>query len=401
MFLRTRPMQHITKVIFVVCSLFILLVFIPVAHAHEGEEEDAGHLIPHQLDGLHITGGVTSILQGTSGIANHGDVTDFSYTLDLNFEAPVSKTGKVVIAFEAGNGKGVNDNMPSLSISNYDAYITEVNSGIDTPGVVTPSVSQVYYEGKYFDGFLGVKAGKIDVHACHDDNAYANDETDQFITGMFVRSTGSIFPELDTYYAPGVSLTLSPSEMFDFTVTGANGNGSGFEDVFSHAYTAGQVNVKPKFLGNDGNYRFYYIYDARKYTEIGSGKTANNNGFGLSLDQNISEGIGLFARYSSQDDSIDENLVKSSVSGGVSVSGKMWKRDNDVIGVAYGILNVNDKSSHAAANPGDEGHFEVYYKVGFSDHFTLTPDLQVVTNAGGDAGQDTITLLGVRGQLNF
>lgn len=55
----------------------------------------------------------------------------------------------------------------------------------------------------------------------------------------------------------------------------------------------------------------------------------------------------------------------------------------------------------AISNTGDEGHMEVYYKFGISDHITLTPDLQVVNNAGGDADNDTITVYGVRAQMNF
>lgn len=393
MFLKRRLIQNIIAVSLTVGFLSSIFIY-STAYAHEGEE-DGGHLIPHNVYGLHITGGITSILQGTGGISNNGDVTDFSYTLDLNFEAPVSDNGKIVISFEAGNGNGVNDNMPSLSISNYDAYIT------DTGGIVTPSVSQVYYEGNYHDGFLTVKAGKLDVHSCHDDNAFANDETGQFITGMFVRSFGSIFNELDTYYAPGVSLTIRPLGLLDITATFANGNGSGFEDIFSHAYTVEQVNIKPNISGKEGNYRFYFIYDARNYEEISSGSNTANTGFGVSLDQKISDGVGIFVRYASQDDGIVENLVKSSVSGGVSLGGSMWNRANDVIGAAYGILNINDKSSIAPAKPGDETHFEAYYKIGFSDHFTLTPDLQVVTNAGGNASQDPITVYGVRAQMNF
>lgn len=395
----TRSILNILTVSSAVVLFSSTLMYSPVL-ANEGEEE--GHLIPHEVGKLEITGGITSVLQSTSGFKGGDDVTDFAYTLDLNFEAPIGSNGKVVVALEAGNGNGVNDinndgESEFLSIPNYDPYITEAG------GIVTPSVSQAYYEGSYYDGLLTVKAGKLDVHSCHDDNAFANDETDQFLTGMFARYAGSIFTELGSYYAPGISLTLSPIDLLDITVIGANGNDSGFEDVFSNAYTAGQVNIKPNLLGKEGNYRFYFIYDARNYTDISdTSKTSETNtGFGISLDQKLSEGIGVFARYASQDDGIDENLVTSAISGGVSLNGSMWNRGDDVIGVAYGILNVNDKSSSAAPTPDDETHLEVYYKLGFSEHFTLTPDLQIVTNAGGDASQDTITVYGVRAQMNF
>ena len=180
--------------------------------------------------------------------------------------------------------------------------------------------------------------------------------------------------------------------------------------------------MKPGFLGREGNYRFYAIYDARNnYRDIDdSTKIKENTAYGLSLDQEISDGIGLFARYAAQDDSVQfwsmedddkdgdgdivdaeeiSNPVKSAISGGVSINGSRWGRGDDVLGIAAGVLSVNDKST--AALDDNESHFEVYYKIGYSEHFTLTPDVQVVTNAGGDADNDTITVYGLRAQMNF
>ena len=366
----------------------------PVTAQAEGNGED-GHIIPHTIGKLNISGGITAILQGTSGIANNGDVTDLSYSFDLSLEAAISEKGKVVVALEAGDGEGVNENISSLSVPNYDA----ANSFVD--GYVIPSVTQVYYEGEYYDGLLGVTAGKLDVHSMYDENAYANDETDQFVSGIFTRYSENLFTQLENYYAPGLALTVHPSDMFELRLIGANGNGSGFEDIFSNGYMVGHVNVMPKLLGRDGNYRVHVIYDARNYTDINTGDVTENTSFGLSADQEIMDGIGVFARYGVMDDGIDENLVKSAISAGVSLSGSLWNRENDVVGIAAGVLAINEDSSSVAANPDDESHFEVYYKLGFSEHFTLTPDLQVVTNAGGDADNDTITVYGLRAQMNF
>ena len=412
---KSKSLQSITAASAVVLLLsFLSLILInPPVFAHPDEGED-GHIIPHEIGKLNITGGITSILQGTSGIADDQDITDFSYTLDLNFEAVVSPSGKVVIALEAGNGEGVNENIPSLSIPNYDAYVTE--SG----GIVTPSVSQAYFEGSFFDGMLGLKAGKLDVHSCHDDNAYANDETDQFISGLFSRYAGSIFPELDSYYAPGMILSISPADMLDVTLAVANGVNSGFEDITEDPYGAGQVNVKPNIFGKEGNYRLYVIYDTRdNYIDIGNpDKIRKNTAYGISLDQEIIDDIGIFARYGVQDSNVEfwtddgNNVVnpdeisypvKSAISGGVSLSGSFWGRGDDVVGLAYGVLFNNEDSTYfnAVTDSGNETHLEFYYKLGFSDHFTLTPDLQLVTNAGGDADTDPITVYGVRAQMNF
>ncbi|OGW58947.1 MAG: hypothetical protein A2Y48_08580 [Nitrospirae bacterium RIFCSPLOW2_12_42_9] len=418
MITKSKSLQSIKVITVAVLSFLNLILVSPPAFAHPDEGGDS-HIIPHEIGKLNITGGITSIIQGASGVAdiNDGDVVDYTYTLDLNFEAAVSTTGKVIIALEAGDGDGVNvigGVQPFFSVPNYDANITE--SG----GIVTPSVSQAYFEGSFFDGMLGLKAGKLDVHSCHDDNAYANDETDQFISGLFSRYAGSIFPELDSYYAPGMILSISPADMLDVTLAVANGVNSGFEDITEDPYGAGQVNVKPNIFGKEGNYRLYVIYDTRdNYIDIGNpDKIRKNTAYGISLDQEIIDDIGIFARYGVQDSNVEfwtddgNNVVnpdeisypvKSAISGGVSLSGSFWGRGDDVVGLAYGVLFNNEDSTYfnAVTDSGNETHLEFYYKLGFSDHFTLTPDLQLVTNAGGDADTDPITVYGVRAQMNF
>jgi carbohydrate-selective porin OprB len=343
---------------------------------------------------------VTWFLQSTSGNGTN-DSTDLTYTMDLNLTGTVSETGHVHIALEAGNGAGVDARLGSLSTANYDAFITEVTTGSNEFNA--PSISQVYYEGEYGGGRYVVDFGKLDVHAMYDDNAYANDETDQFLSGIFTRSAGTSYSELDQYYAPGMAVTAAAAESLDVMALVANGVGSGFDGVSDHPYGVLQLNVKPGFAGREGNYRLYGIYDARHHTEIGTGKTKGNVAYGVSLDQALPGGLGLFARYSGQDDKLDENAVKASWSLGAVLAGGAWGRDDDVIGVGYGVVMVNDASSafSGIASPDDEGHIEAYYKVGISDHFTVTPDVQVITNNGGDSASDTITVAGVRAQLNF
>jgi len=375
------------------------------ALAHEGEEGEGrdGHVVPHAFEdfpGIHMDGGVTWFLQGTSGNGTN-DGFDLTYTMDLNLVGTVSEHGHVNIALEAGNGAGVDGRLGSLSTANYDAFITELATGDNAFN--SPSISQIYYEGEYADGRLMVDFGKLDVHAMYDQNAYANDETDQFLSAIFTRSAGTTYAELDQYYAPGLAVTGAVNDFLDVLALVASGVDSGFDAVSDAPYGVLQVDVKPALGGLEGNYRVYGIYDARKYTEIGTGETQANVAYGVSLDQALPGGAGLFARYSAQDDQLDENAVKSSWSLGAVLSGGAWGRDDDVIGLGYGVVVVNTRAADIAAiaNPDDEGHLEAYYKLTFSDHFTVTPDVQVITGNGGDADSGTVTVAGVRAQLNF
>ena len=63
--------------------------------------------------GIDISGGITSYLQSSDGASQNA--TALSYSLDLNLEAAVSEHGKVAIALEAGDGKGINATLNSLS----------------------------------------------------------------------------------------------------------------------------------------------------------------------------------------------------------------------------------------------------------------------------------------------
>lgn len=376
-----------------------------LAAAHEGEDHEGnekGHLIQHEVGGIHIDGGLTWFLQGTDGLVD--DTTALTYSFDLGVEAPIGKHGKAVVALEGGEGTGVDDSIGSLSVVNYDAFFSDLTTSVSgTTNVVVPSISQAYYEGDY--GNLVVSVGKLDVHSMYDDNAYANDETDQFMSAIFTRSPGTSYAELDYYYAPGLVAQYAVSDRLDVTLGVANGNESGFQDVFDRMYSVAQINIKPGLIDLDGNYRFYYINDGRHYTDISDGSNTANTAWGVSFDQALPGGTGVFARYSQQDDNIEENTVKSAWSLGALFGGAAWGRDEDTIGIGYGSVNVNtDPAALAAAgitNPDDEIHVEAFYKYAFSDHFTLTADLQRVTNSGGTSTADAVTVAGLRGQMNF
>jgi len=113
--------------------------------------------------------------------------------------------------------------------------------------------------------------------------------------------------------------------------------------------------------------------------------------------------MGVFARYSTQKSDLAENTVKSVWSLGMSANGSNWGRGDDAIGVGYGQLKSNTDARlltlKGISEMKDEAHFELYYRFGISDHFTLTPDVQIITNNGGR--NDQVAVYGVRGQLNF
>ncbi|MDH4228687.1 MAG: carbohydrate porin [Nitrospirota bacterium] len=387
--------------------------------AHEDGEE-GGHLIPHHVDGLSVEGGMTWYLQGTDGLkkgAQPGDAADLTYTLDLGVSARVTEGTSLNVAFEAGDGNGVNGRLGSLSTANYDAFITEVSAGQNFP-----NLSQAYLESKFADGGVVLEFGKLDIHSHYDDNAFANDETAQFLSGIFTRSAGTSYGELDGYYAPGVALTVAAGSHLTLHGVLANGNGSGFDGVSDRPYAAAQVTLN--HCGgewSEGNVRLYGIRDARRYLDL-NGRQTENIAWGVSVDQALGP-VGLFGRYSAQKDDIQlinkwdaatatysivepANLVKGAWSGGVQLGGALWGREADAVGIGYGVVQANGKNPEwvataGIANPDDETHLEVYYSLAVSDHLAFTADVQQIGSNGGDPAADAIRIYGVRGQINF
>ena len=360
-------------------------------------------------DAIEMEAGMTWYLQSSSGAPDDG--TDLTYTFDLGLSGKIGEHGTAVIAFEAGGGDGIDQRLGSLSTANYDAFVTDL-FGLNPiiGGALTDlqalSISQLYYEHEFMDGKLMLDLGKLDIHSLYDDNAYANDETEQFLSGIFTRLAGTVYAELPQYYAPGFAATLDLGDRVDLSLIGASAGGrianSGYEDFGHRPYVVVQVNFKPNLAGHDGNYRFYAIQDNRVYIDL-NGNPTENSAWGVSFDQAVGHGVGLFARYSGQDTDVRENSVKSSWSIGTLIAGGTWGRADDTIGIGYGSVNVNNKSTDFAGDPNadDETHLEVFYRLALNDKLSLTPDIQVIGNNGGDSTSDTVTVYGIRGQVNF
>lgn len=213
--------------------------------------------------------------------------------------------------------------------------------------------------------------------------------------------------------AIGLHLGIEPTEFVDthFVITDATSTG---ENIFYDIFFVGELNFKPGFLNRDGNYRFNSWYNSQDHTKW-SDETKNKEigfGFGLSFDQELTDLLGVFARYGWQDprqrlnDLDDDFSLKHSWSAGMQVDGDLWRRDDDILAFAIGqnIPSNNYKDSEPSLNAETEGHFETYYNFNVNDHLILSPNLQVIWNPfGNDAenGDDNIYVGAFRVQIDF
>lgn len=379
------------------------------------DEEDASRSFKPQeqaekmLAGIKVGGGVTMVVQGVRNANGDGqlsakeDVTDGAYSVDLEFGKEFEQ-GEAFVHLETGDGAGVDEELKLFSAVNRDA------DDSDNAAAVT----EAWYEHNFGQGPFRLAFGKLDASSVIDDNAYANDESAQFLGSMFRNSAVIEFPD----NAPGVRALYAFGGNAEGSFTAVDGAGDG-EDVADSMFYGGQINFKPGLRGREGNYRFILWSNGDRHTRwdnIASDKE-NSWGYGLSFDQELSDVFGVFIRYgwqdpevvSSQEDDFDITTalgVQEAYSFGVQLKGALWGREQDVSGLALGQIFVSDeyKRQDATRKARPETHLEWYYNWQVNEYLHLSPDLQIVQNPyGGDAlnGKDTVVVAGVRAQVSF
>ncbi|MBU4512592.1 carbohydrate porin [Patescibacteria group bacterium] len=355
------------------------------------------------FDGLSIEGGATFLVQGTNNAngnslsKNSEDVTDASYSIDLEFEKQIDDYGTVFIHLETGDGASVEDELQVFSSVNRDAD--------DSDNSV--SVTEVWYEYYFKTIPLTLTFGKIDPTGYVDTNEYANDECGQFLGYVFRNSPVVEFPDDN---AAGVRLAIEPVDFLGIEFAAMDANAD-WEDAFDNMFLAGQLNFKPKLLERSGNYRVYGWLNDKDHIKWDDALKIKEKsyGFGLSFDQEITDVLGAFVRYGWQNPKSyadgSEFSLEQSWSAGIQLTGILWRRDEDIFAIAFGqVMPSGDYKKANDRKAGSEEHLETYYKFKVNNRLSVSPDLQVIWDPyGGDAvnGNKIIFVGGIRGQVNF
>lgn len=383
----------------------VVLETIPVCELEAKIDERINKKIPtfQLLEGLDMGVSITSILQSARNanadtqLGPGEDVTDGSYSADISFEKKFEDCATAYISLHSGDGAGVTDDLKLFSNVNADAS--------DDDGSV--SINEVWYEYYFKSIPLSVTFGKLDPTYFIDTNEYANNETSQFLADMFVNSCILEFPADN---AGGIRFGLEPLKFMDINVVALDANAD-WEDIFDKLFLAGQINFKPRIFGRPGNYRLLAWRNNQPHTKWQdmSQDKAIGFGAGLSLDQELTDLIGVFVRYGWQDPDVylpsESFSLRDSFSLGTQLKGSPWGRPDDVLGLAFGQIFPSRKYKSANdLQAKTESHFECYYNFKVNDHLALSPDLQVIWQPyGKDAanGDGTIVVGGLRGQVDF
>jgi len=141
-------------------------------------------------------------------------------------------------------------------------------------------------------------------------------------------------------------------------------------------------------------------------------------GFGINVEHNVNENVGLFLR-SSWNDGRNETWafteIDRALSLGVQLNGNLWKRNNDKLGLA--ILANGLSNSHRdylkAGGYGfiiGDGHLnyqpemitELYYSLKVKNYpIWFSPDYQFIVNPGYNKDRGPVHAFGVRTHVEF
>ncbi len=390
--------------------------------AIEGHSADLKKLesLKRVVSDLEISVDATSVVQGihnnddnydeVRGVPRRGDDWDAQYTVDVEISSKIGENGKALLLLEAGEGEGVNDEQTAFGYPNDEA----IGDDADV------KVSEIWYEHKLFDNMVAITAGKLDLRRWFDTNAVANDEESQFLNRAFVNNLAIDLPgdydEDDFTY--GLRIAVRPTDTFDINFGYVEEDGD-FEDIFDENLYILEAGFHPSFGELKGNYRIYGWLNTFEHYEIDDPKDDDDDvyGIGLSIDQELTKDIALFGRFGWQDDDIYP--VEYAWSGGLQFDGRLWGRENDMLGMAYARSDTSEdyrdtqrynerttwwgktvrRRSGFDTNPA-EHVAELYYRVQVNDHLSITPDAQLIENMAG-YDSDTVYIVGVRAHVAF
>jgi len=350
-----------------VSRLFVVLLSVGIMFAHGDDHDD---WFEFHADGV-------GVLQGSPGYVNSGNedaIVNGSFTFHLDANVRPWKSGRFGIEVESGYGRGINNDIQTFSRLNPAIPHSEFY------------IEQLWYQHTFAD-VLKIRAGKIDLTTDFDKNVVANNKFNQFLSHVFVNNVGVGFPYHGGY---GAMVKFQANHLVDI---GAGIVDEELDNWFKNPLVIGEIGFKPEIADRHGNYRFYAWHS--KYSHSCDSDHDHHHeidphfGFGLSLDQEITDNVFVFARYGIRNG--DHVELTHSWSTGLNISGIIPKRQRDVLGMAYSQV-ITDHLNN-------EHQFETYYNFKTSKYTNITPNAQWVKYPGGDGGSSWI--FGIRARFHI
>ncbi len=358
-------------------------------------------------DNVRWSGEFNAVMAQTLG--DYNDNASYGVSAHLYADGHLSDSLAWFAHFEYNRTDSADRTINSISGLSGDIHHNTVGLGVDGD-VAVLDVMELWLEETvdlpWNGSQLIVTGGKINSTNYTDTNAYANDENSQFISAPFVNNAAYSRYE----FTPGIRATLTnilPEDWRDtirgdFTFVGESRDDSG-ANIFSDPFLVASLDLYAYIF--NGRETHLNLYGWNTGNSPGTPKHQNNwLGFGLSFDQEITDKIGVFARYAMNEkkkDGMNSPFPHQSFSLGTQILDPFDINEGDALGAAYGWVNVYRDGTIDATRYLPEHLVEIYYKHQF-DGIAITPFVQIIANGSADRNNAAnAAILGARAHAEF
>ena len=344
----------------------------------------------YDLSEMFSVGGVLAGVYQYQSLDRDGGGTDEGGgAIPLQIEASLRPTDvdEVFVKFGFAADNALNDQTP-FAISPWTADleddVKDIN-GRNRDYLLTAWYKRVIKLGA--DSELGLSGGLIDATDYLDDNAYANDEYTQFMNAALKNGPNAFLPSFDI----GVAVE---ADIGRFTLKGVWMNVGENDDGNNFNFFGLQLGYTVSTALGEGTYRIFGVGATDEFLDPTGTSTESRAALGLSFNQELGTIVGAFVRlvWQSDDAAVDFEALYS---GGVNISGKLWRRAQDNIGIGYAYLEGgNTGIDHTQV-------FEVYARFLLNDYLAVTADIQYMDEALSDGDGPKGWIPGIRLTAEF
>ncbi|SPD72910.1 conserved exported hypothetical protein [uncultured Desulfobacterium sp.] len=343
--------------------------------ASESSESDASKSL---LDRISFAGIIAGAYQYEDA-GGRPEAEDFGRgALPVQAEVGINPTEADEVFFKFGfaSGNGLNTENHSFALAPWAADLEDDVKDIN--GRNRDYLLTAWYKHTFTfseENSLGLTGGIIDATDYLDENAYANDEFTQFMNEALVNGPHAFLPSYDL----GGAMEW---EAGGFAVKGVVMQIGENDDGNAYHFYGAQMGYTIETPLGEGTYRILYNQTSDDFCDPGGEDKESLKAGLISFDQALGEILGAWIRFGWSD---DKALVcfQDLYSGGINISGKLWGREQDNIGVGYGRLRGgNDEIDTTQVA-------EVYARFALNEVFAVTLDLQHLDDEyKAEAGDD-------------
>lgn len=372
---------------------------------------------------------ITSTLFGTARLWKGAEA---GFDPELSGGSGLSRTTGIA-AFPNGETFRVGSTAPAIYIARL--YFRQTFQWGKDKDTITDDVNQL--AGVRSKRYFLFQAGKWGMADFFDGNEFSHDPREQFMNWALMDNGAWDYPANTRGYVLGAYAELGQPNWtlrFAFTMVTTAANGSVWDQKIGRANTQTlEYERRYAINGQKGAVRVLVFANNGKPGNYNEAVTQNpvapnvdstqaygrsKYGFGISADQYLNKYFGVFARLGYNDGHTETwyfTEIDRSLSFGGRLTGGLWKRDDDELGLAFigSGLSPEHRNYLAAGGYGfiigdgklnysPEMVAELYYKINaYKKTFWLTPDYQFILHPAYNADRGPVNVFSLRVHVAF